>query len=113
MPGSGKEPSVGDCGESFVFNPAAKDGPPLLTGVSLDEEFGTAAEAQRAAEVLVDSIRPPDGACPFLHLPWGERERSRECAWVADGDWVIVLSTRIIHRGHTWDADYHVSREQF
>jgi hypothetical protein len=113
MPGSGRAPSIGDCGESFIFNPAVKNGPPLLTSVSVDEEFATVAEAQRAAELLVGSMRPPDGACPFLLLPWGERERGRECAWVAEGDWVIVLSIRLVHRSHTWETDYHVSREQF
>src|SRR5438132_12241111 len=66
LPGSGREPSVGDCSESFICNPAVKNGPSLLTGVSLDEEFGSLAEAQRGAEVLADTIQPPESACPFL-----------------------------------------------
>ncbi len=113
LPGSGQEPSIGDCSEGFIFNPAVERGPALLTSVSLDEEFGTVAEAQRAAELLADAIRPPEGACPFLHLPWGVPERGRECDWAADGDWLLVLSVRIVHRGHTWRAGVSVSREQF
>jgi hypothetical protein len=113
LPGSGKEPSAGDCSESFIFNPESKSGRPLLTGADLDDWFGTAEEARRAAEALAAVIKPPEGACSFLLAPWSPADRSRECSWAADGDRVIAVSTRLVHRGRAWGATVSISRQEF
>jgi len=113
LPGSGREPSPGDCSESFIFNPESKSGPPLLTAADLDDWFETVEEARRAAEALSAVIKPPKGACSFLLVPWSPIERSRECSWAADGDRVIALSTRLVHRGRAWSATVSVARQRF
>jgi hypothetical protein len=111
LPGSAKEPSVGDCSESFTFNPEARSGPRLLTGASLDQWFGTLEEAQAAATTLAAAIKPSEGACVYMSTMWTLHERSRECAWAADGGKVIAIAIQLLHIGRTWGASVTISRE--
>jgi hypothetical protein len=113
QPGSAREPSPGDCSESFTFNPESKSGPPLFTGADLDHWFDTVEEARRAAEALSAVIKPPEGACSFLSVPWSPVERSRECSWAAGGDNVVAFATRLLHRGRAWGATVSIGRQAF
>jgi hypothetical protein len=113
LPGPGDRPSAGDCSDGFIFNRESKSGPQILTGVQLDEWSASVAAAQRVAETLSSAVVPPEGACPYLQVPWRAPERGRECQWSADGDKVIVLSIKIIHRRPVWGTQLNVSRMEF
>ncbi len=101
------------CSEAFIFNANTPSGPMQLTTVDLKDTFPTLEGALRGAEELARVVQPPNGACPFLSLPWAEPERGRACHWAADGDWVIVLSFSLVRRGAVWETGFNISRSRF
>ena len=113
LPGSGTEPSVGDCSEGFFFRLEPGHGM-RLDGVDIEHWFGSVNDARAAAAIMATAIEPPDGACSLLTLPWQGRDRGRECYWsTSDGDWLIRVSITISHRGSVWGSLLSVSRWQF